>query len=64
MALSPTVLKQEIITAMEALGLDPTYSTIGSNYIEAIAQAVVLVITRDAKANVTSGDSSGQWPII
>lgn len=64
MALSKTSLKQRIINELEAQGFVTTGEFArSSGMAEAIANAVVDEIQANAKAKVTSGSSSGDWPI-
>jgi hypothetical protein len=65
MALNASTLEALIIQKLNAAGI----VTIGQHakaqvMAKAIAEAVVEHIKAEAKANVTGGDSSGQWPII
>lgn len=55
MALSVEATKQELVTELEALGfvIEGEFSQ-NSQLMEAIAKAMVTVITRDAKAIVSS----------
>lgn len=63
MAMTPSGLKAEIISQMQAQGFNPLDSKTGGQaekYIEAIATAVVLYIQQNAKADNTPN----LYPII
>ncbi|EKO3480513.1 hypothetical protein M0358_000574 [Vibrio fluvialis] len=64
MALSIEATKAELIKELKERG----FVTEGDHskndaFMEAIATAIVTVMTRDAKTNVTSGSSSGKYSI-
>lgn len=64
MALSKTGLKQRILTELTAKGFTVTGEHArNADYAEAIANAIVDEIQANAKALVSSGSSSGNWPI-
>ncbi|KLV05085.1 hypothetical protein ABT56_12850 [Photobacterium aquae] len=65
MALSKTSLKQKIIKELQANGIvvDGDFAQAG-NMAEAIANAIVDEFIENAKANVTSGCSAGEYSII
>lgn len=64
MALSKSQLKQRIISELESRGFvtDGEFA-MAALMAEAIANAVVDEIQANAKALVSSGSSSGDWPI-
>ncbi|HCG9769447.1 TPA: hypothetical protein NJ705_002810 [Vibrio parahaemolyticus] len=65
MALSRTSLKEKLENELKAQGfvLDGEFAMAGK-MAEAIANAVYDEITQNAKADVTSGSSKGQYSII
>lgn len=63
MALSSSGLASAIKAAVN--GIDFQNGAITNDaIINALAEAIVNHITANAKANVTGGSSSGQWPIV
>lgn len=65
MAISAPVLEGMIVAKLEQYGIVTNGDHAKANIMaKAIAEAVVEHIKAEAKANVTSGSSSGQWPII
>ena len=63
MALSASGLASAIKSAVNAIDVNNGEIT-NESVIDALAQAIVDHIKDNAKANVTSGSSVGQWPII
>lgn len=63
MALSASGLASAIKSAVNAIDVNNGEIT-NDSVIDALAQAIVDHIKDNAKANVTGGSSSGQWPII
>lgn len=63
MALSASGLASAIKAAVDAIDVE-NGSVQNNDVIDALAQAIVDHIKDNAKANVTSGSSSGQWPIV
>ena len=63
MPLSNPILKQLIITEMEALGLGSDNPSQHEKLAEAIAKAVVQHITSAAQVNIPSGSSAGVYGV-
>ena len=63
MALSASGLASAIKSAVNAIDVTNGEIT-NDSVIDALAQAIVDHIKDNAKANVASGSSAGQWPII
>ncbi|EKO3371275.1 hypothetical protein RDG65_001286 [Vibrio fluvialis] len=64
MALSKSSLKAKLISELQAQGfVTEGEHAMAGKMAEAIANAVVDEIQANAKANVTSGSSAGNWPI-
>lgn len=63
MAMSVSGLAAAIKSAVNAIDVDNGEIT-NDQVIDALAEAIVNHMTNNAKANVTSGSSAGQWPII
>jgi hypothetical protein len=63
MAMNASSLAAAIKSAVDAIDVDNGEIT-NNAAIDAIAQAIVNHIKDNAKANVGSGSSAGQWPII
>lgn len=63
MAMSASSLAAAIKSAVNAIDYDSGEIT-NDSVIDALATAIVNHIKDNAKANVTGGSSSGQWPII
>ena len=63
MALSASGLASAIKSAVNAIDVNNGEIT-NDSVIDALAQAIVDHLKDNAKANVTGGSSSGQWPII
>lgn len=63
MAMSASSLAAAIKSAVNAIDVDNGEIT-NDSVIDALATAIVDHITANAKANVSSGSSVGQWPII
>lgn len=63
MALSAGTLKSLMKTKVDAIN-DDNGAISNDAILQALAEAVVEHIQAAAKANVTSGSSIGQWPII
>jgi len=64
MAMNVTQLTNEIIAELENRGFQPVaQKTANRPFFEAIADAVITHIQTNATAEVTSGSSSGSWPI-
>ncbi|EGR1562218.1 hypothetical protein D6L41_11905 [Vibrio alginolyticus] len=65
MAVTVEATKAELIKELKARGFVTTGDhQMNDAFVEAIAAAMKTVINRDAKANVTSGSSAGEHPII
>ncbi|EGR3329427.1 hypothetical protein [Vibrio parahaemolyticus] len=65
MAMSKESLKQKLASELEAQGFVLTGEfAMAGKMAEAIANAVYDEITQNAKADVTSGSSKGQYSII
>ncbi|MDE1328512.1 hypothetical protein [Vibrio aestuarianus] len=65
MAVTVEATKVELIKELEARGfITKGDHQMNDAFMEAIAAAMKTVINRDAKANVTSGSSAGQWSIL
>ncbi|WP_029822491.1 hypothetical protein [Vibrio parahaemolyticus] len=65
MAMSKKSLKQKLASELEAQGFVLTGEfAMAGKMAEAIANAVYDEITQNAKADVTSGSSKGQYSII
>lgn len=63
MAMSASSLANEMKAAVASI--DFTNGAISNDQVMlALATAIVNHITSNAKANVASGSSAGQWPII
>ncbi|EML0281684.1 hypothetical protein NDI99_19350 [Vibrio alginolyticus] len=65
MAMSKASLKQKLETELQAQGfvLTGEFAMVGKT-AEAIANAVYDEITQNAKANISSGSSAGEHPIV
>lgn len=63
MAMNASSLANEIKAAVNAIDIE-NGSVANDDVIAALAEAIVNHITSNAKANVASGSSAGQWPII
>jgi hypothetical protein len=63
MPMSASGLAAAIKSAVNAIDVDNGEIT-NDNVIDALATAIVNHLKDNAKANVTGGSSSGQWPII
>ncbi|HHF3036334.1 TPA: hypothetical protein ACVOZD_001575 [Vibrio diabolicus] len=65
MAMSKASLKQKLETELQAQGfvLAGEFAMVGK-MAEAIANAVYDEITQNAKANISSGSSAGEHPIV
>lgn len=64
MAMNVSQLTDEIIAELESRGFEPVaQKTANRPFFEAIADAVITHIQDNATANVSSGSSSGNWPI-
>jgi glycyl-tRNA synthetase beta subunit len=64
MALSKSDLKSRIVSEFENLGATANGEHSWVNKMaEAIANAVIDEIQANGKASVTSGSSTGEWPI-
>ena len=61
--MSASGLAAAIKSAVNAIDVDNGEIT-NDNVIDALATAIVNHLKDNAKANVTGGSSSGQWPII
>ncbi|HCH5317054.1 TPA: hypothetical protein NKY78_002536 [Vibrio parahaemolyticus] len=65
MAMSKTSLKEKLETELQAQGFVLTGEfAMAGKMAEAIANAVYDEITQNAKANISSGSSAGEHPII
>jgi hypothetical protein len=63
MPMSASSLASAIKSAVNSIDVENGEIT-NDQVIDALAQAIVDHITSNAKANVTGGSSTGQWPII
>lgn len=63
MAMSASALASAIKSAVDAIDVSNGEIT-NDDVIQALASAIVEHIQSNAKANVTSGSSSGQWSIV
>lgn len=64
MAMDGSGLGQKIVAELKNAGFSPTGDhTVDSPFWDAIGKAIVAHIQQNAKANVQSGNSAGQWPI-
>jgi hypothetical protein len=63
MAMSASSLAAAIKSAVNAIDVDNGEIT-NDSVIDALASAIVNHIKDNAKADVASGSSAGQWPII
>lgn len=63
MALSASALKSLMKSKVDAIDFE-NGGISNDTVLQALAEAVVEHIQAAAKANVTSGSSTGQWPII
>lgn len=63
MALSASGLASAIKAAVNAIDVNSGEIT-NDDVINALATAIVDHIKANAKANVTGGSSTGQWPIV
>lgn len=63
MAMSASSLAAAIKSAVNSINVNNGEIT-NDQVIDALASAIVNHIKDNAKANVTGGSSSGQWPII
>ncbi len=65
MAMSKASLKEKLENELQAQGFVLTGEfAMAGKMAEAIANAVYDEITQNAKANISSGSSTGNWPIL